>query len=268
MAVVRLQKVLARAGLASRRAAEHWIAAGRVEVDGQVVRELGTSVDPTRQSVRVDGRVITDQTATYLLLHKPRAVVSTLRDPQGRRTVADLVRDVGARVAPVGRLDYDTSGVLLLTNDGDLAAKLSHPRWGTAKTYVAKVQGMLGEADLERWRERIEIDGKLTQPAQVRLLRKEGGKSWLEIVLHEGKNRQIHRLGEHTGCGVLRLSRVAFAGLTVGDLRPGEWRHLSPTEVAGLKRTRGDAVASQPRTTPSSHAKPRRANGLKRRRAG
>lgn len=268
MAVVRLQKVLARAGLASRRAAEHWIAAGRVEVDGQVVRELGTSVDPTRQRVRVDGRVIMDQTATYLLLHKPRAVVSTLRDPQGRRTVADLVRTAGARVAPVGRLDYDTSGVLLLTNDGDLAAMLSHPRWGTAKTYVAKVQGMLGERDLERWRERIEIDGKLTQPARVRLLRQEGGKSWLEIVLHEGKNRQIHRLGEHTGCTVLRLSRVAFAGLTVGDLRPGEWRHLSSAEVAALKRTRFNPDAPKLRPPPSANSKPQRANRPRRRQPG
>jgi 23S rRNA pseudouridine2605 synthase len=257
MALIRLQKALAGAGVASRRAAERLIEQGRVEVNGKLVRELGTRVDPDRDEVRVEGRPIAKQTVFTLLLHKPRGVVCTLRDPEGRPTVAELVAKVPARVAPVGRLDYDTSGVLLLTNDGELAARLTHPRSGTPKVYQAKVKSPMGEAELRRWRERIEIAGKLTQPAEVRVVRREGDKSWLEITLREGKNRQIHRLGEHAGTPVMRLVRTSFAGLTAAGLKPGQWRYLTAVELAGLRGSAGVARSAPLPLASSSSSRPR-----------
>ena len=239
MAEERLQKILARAGVASRRRAEELIVSGRVRVDGRSVTELGARADSRRQRIEVDGRRIVIEPPVYLVLHKPRGVVSTLRDPEGRRTVIDLVRGVAVRVVPVGRLDYHTSGVLLLTNDGELAARLSHPRSETPKVYVAKVRGVVDDGSLERWRERLVIDGRPTRPAEVGRLRFEGDKTWLRIVLREGKNRQIHRLGEASGFFVMRLARVEFAGITCEGLRPGQWRYLSPQELAELQRRYG-----------------------------
>jgi 23S rRNA pseudouridine2605 synthase len=232
---IRLQKLLSQAGVASRRAAERLIVEGKVVVDGKTVTELGTRVDPDRSSITVAGQRISAARHCYVLLHKPRGTVCTLSDPEGRRTIIDLLTDVPERVVPVGRLDYDTSGVLLLTNDGELAARLTHPSSGTVKRYVAKVSGRVSEAGLTRWRERIEINGKRTQPAEVTVLRQEGDKSWLEVTLREGKNRQIHRLGEHAGFPVMRLSRVSFAGIACDDLPPGKWRYLTAREVAALK---------------------------------
>jgi 23S rRNA pseudouridine2605 synthase len=232
---IRLQKALSQAGVASRRAAERLIVEGKVAVDGKVVTELGTRVDAQRSVITVEGRRISAAAHCYVLLHKPRGTVCTLSDPEGRKTIVDLVSEVPERVVPVGRLDYDTSGVLLLTNDGELAARLTHPSSGTVKCYVAKVSGRVSEAGLRRWSERIEIDGKRTQPAQVKVLRQERDKTWLEVTLHEGKNRQIHRLGEHAGFPVMRLSRVSFAGLGCEDLPPGKWRYLSAREVSKLK---------------------------------
>src|SRR5262245_19100257 len=166
----RLQKVLARAGVASRRAAEELIRDGRVKVDGRVVRELGVRVDPRRTRVDVDGRRIVAEPLVYVVLHKPRGVMCTLSDPEGRKTIADLLRGISVRLVPVGRLDYHTSGALLCTNDGEFAGRLLHPRGGVPKDYVAKVRGVLDEEALERWRESIEIEGRATQPAEVRLL--------------------------------------------------------------------------------------------------
>jgi 23S rRNA pseudouridine2605 synthase len=243
---VRLQKVLSQAGVASRRAAERLIVEGKVAVDGKTVTELGTRVDPGRSVVTVAGRRISAARHCYVLLHKPRGTVCTLSDPEGRKTIVDLVRDVPERVVPVGRLDYDTSGVLLLTNDGELAARLTHPSSGTIKSYVAKVSGRVSEAGLRRWQERIEINGKRTQPAEVKVLRQEGDKTWLEVTLREGKNRQIHRLGEHAGHGVMRLSRVSFAGIGCEDLPPGKWRYLTPREVAQLKGRELEEESPQP----------------------
>jgi len=258
MAQIRLQKVLAQAGVTSRRAAERLIALGRVAIDGKVTTELGTRVDPEGATITVDGKPVALQASLYVLLHKPKGTVCTMHDPEGRPTIAQLVRDVPGRVVPVGRLDYDTSGALLLTNDGDLAARLTHPSGGTAKVYVAKVAGRLTERDLARWRERIEIDGKRTQPAQVRLLREEGDKSWLEIVLREGKNRQIHRLGDHAGFGVMRLVRVSFAGLNCDDLLPGKWRYLTSKEVFRLQRDAGLAAPPRARAQePSARGRPK-----------
>lgn len=239
MAQERLQKLLARAGIASRRAAEELIVEGRVSVDGKIVRELGARADGRRQRVEVDGRKIVSESLVYLILNKPRGVMCTLSDPEGRKTIKELVRGAGARVVPVGRLDYHTSGALLLTNDGDFALELQHPRGKVPKEYVAKVRGVLDEKKLARFAESIEIDGRRTQPADVRLLRLEGDKTWISIILREGKNRQVRRLGDEAGHPVLRLSRLSHAGITTEGLRPGEWRPLSKDELTTLKKTYG-----------------------------
>jgi 23S rRNA pseudouridine2605 synthase len=234
----RLQKVLARAGIASRRHAEELITAGRVRVDGRLERELGVRVNP-RAKIEVDGRVVVAEPLVYLVLHKPRSVVCTLKDPEGRPTVADYLKDVGARVVPVGRLDFHTSGALICTNDGEFASHLMHPRYHAKKEYVAKVGGVVDDKVLERFREQIVIDGRATRPAEVHLLRVEEGKSWLSVKLGEGRNRQVRRLGEHAGMPVMRLSRVAHAGITAEDLKPGEWRMLTIDELKALKREYG-----------------------------
>ena len=234
----RLQKVLARAGIASRRAAEALIVAGRVRVNGRVVSELGVRVD-RRAKVEVDGRRVVAEQLVYLVLHKPRGVVCTLKDPEGRPTIAEYLKDVGARVVPVGRLDFHTSGALLCTNDGEFASRLAHPRYHAQKEYVAKVRGVLDESSVTRFAERIEIDGKVTRPAHVRFLRVEGDKTWIEVKLEEGRNRQVRRLGEHAGFPVLRLVRTAHAGITTEDLRPGEWRYLDADELSVLQTQYG-----------------------------
>lgn len=235
----RLQKILAAAGVASRRAAEELITSGRVRVDGKVVTELGFKADPSRQKIELDGKLLAQEEHVYVIFHKPRGVVCTLSDPEDRPTVADYLEGVQGRVVPVGRLDFHTSGVLLFTNDGEFAATLSHPKAECEKVYVAKVQGALDQETLERWQEPIEIDGKKTKPAAVRKLRFELGKTWLEVTLKEGKNRQIHRIGEAVGTRVLRLARVQFAGLNAEGLRPGQWRYLAKDELVKLKKEHG-----------------------------
>jgi 23S rRNA pseudouridine2605 synthase len=235
----RLQKVLAQAGIASRRAAEQIILAGRVRVDGKIVRELGTQVDPRRSRVEVDGNKIVAEKLIYIVLHKPRGVVCTLSDPEGRPTIHELLKEVGARVVPVGRLDFHTSGALLCTNDGEFAQALAHPKLQVPKVYVAKVKGAVEDDALERFGQRIVIDGRPTQPAQVKRLRFEGDKTWLEITLREGRNRQVRKLGEATGFPVMRLARISHAGVTSEDLRPGQWRPLSVDELVDLKKTYG-----------------------------
>lgn len=226
--------MLARAGVASRRSAEQLISAGRVSVAGEVVTTLGVRIDPTRDVVEVDGRRVAAEPLAYVVFHKPRGVVSTMRDPAGRPAVADYVTGVGARVVPVGRLDFQTSGVMLLTNDGAFARNLLHPSRGVLKEYVLKLKGSVDDAGLARLRASIDIDGRPTQPAQVAITRREGDKTWLEVVLHEGKNRQVRRLAEHAGYRVMRLARSRFAGLSVDGLGTGEWRHLTPAELRSL----------------------------------
>lgn len=235
----RLQKVLARAGIASRRAAEQIILAGRVRVDGRVVRELGTQVDERRSRVEVDGTKIVAEKLVYVVLHKPRGVVCTLSDPEGRPTIKELLKDAGARVVPVGRLDFHTSGALLCTNDGEFAQGLSHPKKEVPKVYVAKVKGTVDDDALPRFSQSIEIEGRRTAPAQVKRLRYEGDKTWLEITLREGRNRQVRKLGEFTGFPVMRLARVSHAGVTSEDLRPGQWRPLTVDELVQLKKDFG-----------------------------
>jgi 23S rRNA pseudouridine2605 synthase len=237
--VERLQKVLARGGIASRRAAEELIANGRVRVNGRVVRELGTKVEPGDR-IDVDGERVVAEPYVYAVLHKPRGVVSTMNDPEGRPTVRQLLADLGTRVFPVGRLDFNTSGVLLATNDGEFSNGLLHPRKAVAKTYVVKLKGEMKPKDVDRWREGVRLDdGVLTRRADVSLLRHEAGKTWLEVTLREGKNRQIKRMGDATGFSVMRLARVSFAGIRAEGLLPGTWRLLTRDELALLKKEYG-----------------------------
>ena len=233
----RLQKILAQAGVASRRAAEQLILEGRVRVNGRIVRELGTRADPFRDRVEVRGQRLVREKPVYWLLHKPRGVVTTLDDPEGRTTVKDFLHDVPERVFPVGRLDFHTSGVLLLTNDGALAQALLHPRRAVPKTYAAKLQGQLEPEALAALRSGVVLDdGAKTAPAEVSLLRSDGKNTALEITIAEGKNRQIHRMGEAIGHAVLRLTRVSFAGLTLEGLPAGRKRVLTVKELNELKQ--------------------------------
>jgi 23S rRNA pseudouridine2605 synthase len=261
----RLQKILARGGIAARRKAEELIVAGRVRVDGRVVTELGTKADSRKQRIEVDGKRVIKEPLVYVLLHKPRDIVCTASDPEGRPTVTSLVKGLTMRLTPIGRLDYATSGVLLLSNDGDFAMGLLHPKRAVKKIYVAKVQGEVSDVALARFKQSIVIDGKPTKPIDVRILRVENRKTWLELTLEEGKNRQIRRLGEAIGYQVMRLVRTHFAGLTIEGLRPGEYRMLTTSELRDLQKEYGvprnvhaaavsfaeGPVARSPRTTGS-----------------
>lgn len=236
----RLQKFLARAGVASRRHAEELILAGRVQVNGQRVTQLGTKVQPERDEVQVDGRAVRPAAArVYVLLHKPAGVVTTASDPQGRQTAVDLLpsslRD--ERVFPVGRLDLESEGLLLLTNDGAFALRLTHPRYEQEKEYHALVRGRPTAEALEPLRRGLLLPGETrpTAPAEARLLRTAPqGTSWLSITLHEGRKRQVRRMLAAVGHPVLRLIRVRVGALRLGDLPPGQWRLLSAAEVEKL----------------------------------
>ena len=227
----RLQKLIARAGVCSRRAAEDLITAGRVTVDGQIVRELGAKAD-TNQKIRVDGKPLHfDTEKIYLLLNKPRGYVSTAHDDRGRKTVLDLLgENFRGRVYPVGRLDLNSEGLLILTNDGDLTNALIHPRYEVAKTYRARISGDVTEEKLDLLRAGIELDDGLTAPAEVYLL----DANTVEVTIHEGRNRQVRRMFAAVGCDVKRLRRIKFAGLTLDGLKVGKWRSLTAAEVAAL----------------------------------
>ena len=226
---MRLNAWLARAGVASRRGADELIKAGRVTVNGELGR-LNTFVQ-SRDDVRLDGASLAKQRVAYVLLHKPAGVVTTARDPQGRRTVVDLVGH-DSRVVPVGRLDADTTGALLLTNDGDLAHRLAHPRYGVEKVYVADTWKQPDDATLERLRRGVELEDGPTAPATVRRL---AGAS-IELTIHEGRNRQVKRMFEAVGHRVRRLHRSSFGPLSVEGLEPGRWRELEPSEIEALRR--------------------------------
>ena len=225
---MRLNAYLARAGVASRRKADDLIKAGRVSVNGEL-GQLNTFVQQ-HDVVEVDGRRVAKQQLTYLLLHKPRDTVTTASDPQGRRTVVDLVPGA-TRVVPVGRLDVDTTGALLLTNDGELAHRLAHPRYGVEKTYVLEVEGEPSDATLEQLRHGVELDDGVTASARARRLT----KNTIELTIHEGRNRQVKRMLDSVGHPVTRLHRSVYAGLGADDLAPGEWRALTSDEVERLR---------------------------------
>jgi 23S rRNA pseudouridine2605 synthase len=225
---MRLNAFLARSGVASRRAADELIKAGRVLVNG-ALGELNTVVRAD-DVVEVDGQRVARQSLAYVLLHKPEGVVTTTRDPEGRPTVVDLVGH-GVRVVPVGRLDAATTGALVLTNDGPLAHRLAHPRYGVEKTYIAEVEGRPSDESLRLLATGVELDDGVTAPVRARRL----GPSRLELVLHEGRNRQVRRMCEAVGHPVRRLHRSRYAGLGVDDLEPGEWRELTRAEVEVLR---------------------------------
>jgi 23S rRNA pseudouridine2605 synthase len=229
---MRLNAYLARAGVASRRGADDLIKAGRVLVNGEP-GQLNTFVE-SRDRVEVDGRRIELQRLTYILLNKPAGVVTTARDPRRRKTVVELVPR-RTRVVPVGRLDADTTGALLLTNDGPLAHRLAHPRYGVEKVYEIDVEGDPPAEGLRRLREGIELDDGVTAPARVRRI----GKGKVELAIHEGRNRQVKRMLEAVGHPVRRLHRSAYAGLTLEGLEPGRWRELEPFEVERLRGRQG-----------------------------
>jgi pseudouridine synthase len=235
----RLQKVLAAAGICSRRAAERLIEAGRVRVNGSVVTRLGTRVDPRRDAIEVDGEAIHSarRRKIYLALNKPRGYVTTLSDPEGRPTVADLIRDVGVRAFPIGRLDYQSEGLLLLTNDGDLARDLMHPSTGVAKTYAVKVRGRPDEASLGRLARGITLDGRRTLPSRLRLV-KPGTNSWLEVSVVEGRKHLVRRMLQAVGHPVVKLRRIRYDGIRLGRLSPGTWRHLTTAELEALREAR------------------------------
>jgi 23S rRNA pseudouridine2605 synthase len=241
---VRLQKLLSMAGAASRRAAESLILEGRVEVNREVVRTLGAKADPARDVIKVDGRRLRfDARLRYIVLNKPRGYVTTRKDPQGRRTVMDLLPDVREYVYPVGRLDYESEGLLLLTSDGDLAARLTHPRHGVERVYEAIVAGAPDARALDALRRGVVIDGRPTAPAEVKaggtVQRSRDQTTRLTLTLREGRNRQVRKMCAAVGHPVRRLTRVRMGPIRLADLPSGRWRDLTPREVAALKALGG-----------------------------
>jgi 23S rRNA pseudouridine2605 synthase len=232
----RLQKMLASAGVASRRAAEVMITDGRVTVNGSVVTELGTKVDPEADQVAVDGKPvrISDE-RVCIMLYKPAGYVTTARDPQGRPVVTELIKGRNERLFPVGRLDYNTEGLLLLTNDGALANNLAHPRYGVEKEYQVRVRGIPTSEQLRQLADGVLLDDGQTAPATVRLVRQSVHNSWISVAIHEGRFRQIRRMCAQVGLMVVRLRRVRYDFLELGELRPGEYRQLTSDEMRRLK---------------------------------
>lgn len=231
----RLQKIIAARGLCSRRQAEEWIAAGRVQVNGRMA-VLGQTADPDADTITVDGRPLPGaEQPVYLMLHKPRGFVTTLSDEKGRKNVAQLVADCGKRVYPVGRLDLDSEGLLLMTNDGAFAQRLMHPKHEQNKVYLTWVEDYSPEK-LKLLERPVELDGYRIRKPKVELLASGDGKAQLRITIHEGRNRQIRRMCELAGMRVTRLKRIAEGGLTLGNLPKGKWRHLTAGELALLQK--------------------------------
>ncbi|HUI46657.1 MAG TPA: pseudouridine synthase [Nitrospirota bacterium] len=232
----RIQKIISAAGVTSRRAAEQLISEGRVRVNGQVVTELGTKADAAKDHIKVDGKLINPrQPLTYIMLNKPAGFVTTMADPEGRPTVLSLLKGIKIRVYPVGRLDYNTEGLLLLTNDGDFAHLITHPRHELPKTYRAKVKGVLEDRQISDLENGIYLDDGRTAPAMLKKLSKEETNSWLEITIREGRKRQVRRMFDRVGHSVIKLKRIRTGNLILGDLPEGAFRYLTPAEVNALK---------------------------------
>lgn len=232
----RLQKVLAAAGVCSRRQAEILISAGRVRVDGRVVDTLGSKVDPSRQQISVDGRPLAPAgpTLVYYLLHKPRGYVTTMSDPQGRPLVTSLLKGVTARVFPVGRLDIDTAGALILTNDGELTQQILHPSHQINRTYLARVSGRPSDSQLHALRQGILLEGRKTWPALIRVVASDTATTSIEITIHEGRKRQVRKMFAAIGHPVRELTRTAYGKLELGNLPLGRFRELTATDLEKL----------------------------------
>lgn len=238
----RLQKILAHAGLASRREAERWILDGRVSVNGVVVRQLGSQADPHKDSIRVDGKRIHPSIAPrYFALHKPPGVITSIKDPGGRPDLTPFLQSLGSkkRVFPVGRLDFNSAGLLLLTNDGDLAQRLTHPRYGVKKRYRVKLNACPTDVELARLRKGIRLEDGMTAPAEVRVVERLKKNAWIEIEIHEGRNRQVRRMFDALGYFVEKLIRIRVGPISLGVLAPGEIRPLFSREIDSLKRAVG-----------------------------
>jgi 23S rRNA pseudouridine2605 synthase len=238
--IMRLQKILADRGVASRRKAEEIIEEGRVTVNG-VVATLGDKADPEKDHIKLDGKLLTQPAGAkkYMVLHKPKNVLTTLDPEETRPTVRDFLAGVRERVYPVGRLDFDSEGLLLLTNDGELAHAVMHPSGKMPKTYRVKIKGVLAEKDFEKLRRGVRLDDGMTAPAEVRPLEALKQNSWIEITIYEGRKRQIRRMLQAVGHPVIRLIRTRIDGLSLGSLAPGEMRHLSNNELKRLKYSAG-----------------------------
>lgn len=284
MQLERLQKIIAHAGFASRREAETMIREGRVTLNGRVVTELGTKADAGHDHIKVDGKLITRaEPHRYILLYKPKEVMTTVEDPQGRRTVIDLVRGVRERIYPVGRLDFHSEGLVLLTNDGDLAFKVSHPKHGSVKTYHVKVRGVPEQRLIEKLERGITIEGKRTLPCEISPMKTTGhgedeGNSWFEVRLREGRTQQIRKMFQALGHPVSKLKRVAIGPISDPKLTPGVWRELTKHEVKQLETMKEPAkprraARPQSRKKPAasvkkSASKPAARTAAKSRRAG
>lgn len=234
--LIRLQKFLAEANIASRRKAEELIQAGRVRVNGKTVTELGTKVDDEKDIVEADGKEVRiEGKLVYIMLNKPEGCVTTAHDQFNRRTVLDLVEGVNERIYPVGRLDYDTSGLIILTNDGDLTYRLTHPKHNVAKTYIALVDSEPTAEEIHTFENGVVIDGRKTAKARLKVIKQDDVGAYLMIVIHEGRNRQVRKMCEAIGHPVRRLKRTATGKLTLGKLKKGQWRYLTDEEIAYLK---------------------------------
>ncbi|MDK2835379.1 MAG: rRNA synthase [Thermosediminibacterales bacterium] len=228
---------MASAGIASRRKSEELILQGRVKVNGKTVSKLGIKINPEKDIVEVDGQKVENfQEKIYIMLNKPKGVVSTVSDPRGRPTVIDLIKGVKQRIYPVGRLDYDTEGLLLLTNDGELTYKITHPKHEIKKTYLAKVKGFVNKEELYTLKKGVNLEDGITAPAQVRFLKYEEGISTLIIKIHEGRNRQIRRMCDSINHPVIYLKRLKIGVLSLKNLKPGNWRKLTKKEIDYLKK--------------------------------
>lgn len=248
MAEERLQKYLAAAGVASRRASEVLILEGKVSVNGKVVRELGTKVEPGKDVVLVNGQPVQrEEQLVYLLMNKPAGYVTTVKDTHNRLTVMDLIADVPYRLFPVGRLDYETEGLLLLTNDGEFAYRMTHPKFKMVKTYVATVQGNVTEERLAQLRSGVQLEDGMTAPAEVKILRRENHKTVVEIAIHEGRNRQVRRMFKAVKNPVLELKRVSIGPLSLKGINVGEYRYLQEAELKKLGQRLGLHLSSEQR---------------------
>lgn len=233
---MRLSRYIAASGITSRRKAEELIKEGRVKVNGLLVKEVGFTINESQDKVELDNEPLKMQKNVYILLYKPPGYLSTVTDERGRPTVLDLLPGIRQRIYPVGRLDYDTEGLLLLSNDGDFTYLMTHPRHEIEKTYEAMVSGQVGHDALNRLREGVLIDGRVTSPAAVRILKRSRDHTLLEIRIHEGRKRQVKKMCAEVGHPVISLKRTAVGGLTLGNLAPGNYRYLAPPEVEHLKK--------------------------------